>query len=557
MKKWIGVCVLGFGMTVAAETIRIQNDGDWASTNTWTGGVMPGVADIARINRSGKTATVTTVQSAGAIQVGVDESGTLVVDGGVLTAGNASWCGIGGGSTVTGSLIVVSGAVMVSNNWQMATGTGAHHISLTLHGGQMVVNGAFLQNKTTAASAVTTIYGGTLRVNSLQLTVGTMNLVGGELIISGDQTSYVNSCVSAGRLVADGGFGAITAIYRPETNDTLVTAGPAATVMLGMSPFGILLLFLRPGRRMMKKPVAAAVVFSLAQCFAEESSTNAAIKTIDVRGGFIYNHGAINPGDLGLAFTNAGVRDVTVSAGQLSGIDPETGAAITNSANLLSLKAESVTTVSNITAGGTFVGDGSGLTDLKATAVSGVLPASALPVSGTWNASGVTIENASLSGTVHVAGDSLTVSTNLTVQGVISGDGSGLSRVAAGGADGTIQFNQSGQLAGNTNYFIHPESGKLAFTANRGNLFRVFRRTGDFSETNMTYVLRCYKDTTELCMFQNGEETIRIRGDGSIYAAGTLNVSGLSLGGGESSVGSVNWFIPEEGDLSMGTFTQQ
>ena len=57
-------------------------------------------------------------------------------------------------------------------------------------------------------------------------------------------------------------------------------------------------------------------------------------------------------------------------------------------------------------------------------------------------------------------------------------------------------------------------------------------------------------------MLKDGVETIRLRGDGSIYATGALEVGGLSLGGGGTS-GSTGWFIPEEGDLSMGSFTQQ
>jgi hypothetical protein len=301
----------------------------------------------------------------------------------------------------------------------------------------------------------------------------------------------------------------------------------------------------------MKKGFSVGVVIALAVWVNAESVTN----NLDVQGGFIYNHGAINPGDVGMTFTNAGVRDITISAGQLSGVDPETGLAITNSANLLSLKAESLETTGNITAGGEFVGDGSGLTNLTVTSLSGTIPASSLPSSGTWNAAGVTIQNANLAGDIHVDGDVLTISTNLTVQGIIRGDGSGLSGVAAGGTDGAVQFNAAGVLSGNTNYFIHAETGKLAFNAKEGNLFRAFK-DGEVSDENLIYVLRRFEDTTELCMLNDGVETIRLRGDGSIVATGTLEVGGLSLGGGETS-GSTGWFIPEEGDLSMGTFTQE
>jgi hypothetical protein len=144
---------------------------------------------------------------------------------------------------------------------------------------------------------------------------------------------------------------------------------------------------------------------------------------MNVFGGFIYNHGIVNPGDLGLTFTNAGVRDITVSAGQLSGVDPGTGLIITNSANLLPLKTQSVDSstdiyaASNIVAGGSFIGNGSGLTNLDANMISsGSISAGRLPISGNWNAGTLTISN-------------------LTVTG-LTGDGSGLSGVNAAGISG-------------------------------------------------------------------------------------------------------------------------
>jgi hypothetical protein len=136
---------------------------------------------------------------------------------------------------------------------------------------------------------------------------------------------------------------------------------------------------------------------------------------ISMWGGFIYNHGFINPDDLGLTFTNEGIRDVTISAGQLSGVDPETGAVITNSANLLSLKAQSLTTVSNVTAGGKFIGDGSGLTNLNVNSLTGRISTASLPISGVWNAAGLTVSNLTVSG-ANVSGN-VAAMTNLTLNG--------------------------------------------------------------------------------------------------------------------------------------------
>jgi hypothetical protein len=139
----------------------------------------------------------------------------------------------------------------------------------------------------------------------------------------------------------------------------------------------------------------------LAGFISAETVTN----NLDVQGGFIYNHGAVNPGDIGMTFTNAGIRDITISAGQLSGVDPETGAVITNAVNLLPLKVQSLTTVGDIVTGGKFIGDGSELTNLN-------ISSSSLPTSGVWNAAGMTITNATLTG--HVSVSSLTVQGEFT-----------------------------------------------------------------------------------------------------------------------------------------------
>jgi hypothetical protein len=71
-----------------------------------------------------------------------------------------------------------------------------------------------------------------------------------------------------------------------------------------------------------------------------------------------------------LVFTNAGFRDSTISIGQLIGVNPATGVEITNSAQLLPLKAQSVTVAGDIiadgdvVASGYFIGDGSQLTGI-------------------------------------------------------------------------------------------------------------------------------------------------------------------------------------------------
>lgn len=291
----------------------------------------------------------------------------------------------------------------------------------------------------------------------------------------------------------------------------------------------------------MKVGMLLGAVIGLSGFAGAESVTN----NLNLNQGIVYNHGIVNPGDLGLNFTNEGVRDVTVSGGQLSGVDPETGAVITNAANLLPLKAQSLETSGDILVGGTLSGNASGLSNLN---VETALPEGAITADKLAGGS-VTGEKVAEGavGSQHIAA------------GAVQESHLGFnSKTVAGGQQGSLQFNQNGELAGFEDFFIHEETGKPAIISRSGNLMRYYNyyNNTEVSDENLIYVLRRYEDTTELCMLQNGVETLRLRGDGSIYASGTLKVGGLSLGGGGTQ-GSTGWFIPEEGDLSMGNFTQE
>jgi hypothetical protein len=270
---------------------------------------------------------------------------------------------------------------------------------------------------------------------------------------------------------------------------------------------------------------------------------------LDLEGGAVYNLGLIPVSETN-DFQEAPFRGMAVSVGQLTGVHPEDGSMITNYYLLLPLMAQSVQ-VADLVDAGYFVGDGSLLTNLDAGSVTGGrLPVAVLPISGTWDAGGLVIHNASLSGALQ--GEALTITSNLTVQGVISGDGSGLSDVAAAGEPGAVQFNEDGRLAGSTALFIHEETSRPAFFPEEGNYLRAYK-DGTVSDENLILVLRQFGDTSEVVLRRDGQDTIRLQGDGSIHAAGALNVGGLNIGVGDGSHVS---FIPAQGDLSMGPFTQ-
>jgi len=268
----------------------------------------------------------------------------------------------------------------------------------------------------------------------------------------------------------------------------------------------------------MKKAFVSGLVISLSFGVCAESVTN----NLDVQGGFIYNHGMINPGDMGMTFTNAGIRDVTVSAGQLSGVDPETGEVITNALNLISLKARSLETSGDIVSGGSFSGNASGLTHLSASRLTGKIKAANMPSSGTWNASGITINNAKLTG----------------------------GTVSAGGSSGSIQFNDNGILSGNPNFFIHPTEKKPAFRSPSGYFFRGYK-SEPISDDNLIYSLRNEDGTSVLRLRKDGQDKIVLSGDGTITLNGQ-SITNWPAGGGITNVawGSITGTLVGQSDLA-------
>ncbi|WP_372846792.1 hypothetical protein [Pontiella sp.] len=278
---------------------------------------------------------------------------------------------------------------------------------------------------------------------------------------------------------------------------------------------------------------------------------------IDMQGLPVYNHGFLDVASSGNDFTSTNMASRLVSVGQLVGINPETGQMVTNAVNLVPIMIRSAHVAGEVNAG-TFTGDGSGLSNLDGGAVVGYLPISALPTSGVWNVSGITLQNANFDGPISVGGESMEVGSDLDVQGTLSGDASGLTNIPAGGTDGSLQFNSDGSLAGNTNYFIHAETGKMGYysAGSQGNLMRVYADDTVAAE-NLLYVVRRYENTTELRLLEGGEDGIRFRGDGTAYIAGDLNVGGSVTFADGSVAGADGWYIPESGDLSMGSYTQE
>ena len=107
--------------------------------------------------------------------------------------------------------------------------------------------------------------------------------------------------------------------------------------------------------------------------------------SVDLGGGFVEHMGFIPAGDEGEAFTNAAIRNLGVSIGQLGGVNPETGEVIINEGNLLPLVAQELDITgfaffyTNIfVAGdthvyGTLYGSGAGISNIPVFSIQGSL----------------------------------------------------------------------------------------------------------------------------------------------------------------------------------------
>lgn len=141
-ERLVGVVMCGILLGVAVNavqgaTLRYRESGDWQNLNTdgssvgWSDNAnvnlpwnsMPTTADLGRINYNDNTVTVTTTETLGRVQVGVDQKGNLVIaNGGSLTtvAGNGQNgdVTIGQGNNVagTGTMFVQSGGTLNVGN---------------------------------------------------------------------------------------------------------------------------------------------------------------------------------------------------------------------------------------------------------------------------------------------------------------------------------------------------------------------------------------------------------------------------------------------------------
>ncbi len=277
------------GLTQAA-TIRFPGSGDWFDCVP-----LPGPLDVVRFNWASNTVTLSGVATVLAFQMGVDESGGLVVNsGGSLTVtGNSKIgnnAGGGGVNPTTGFLTVNSGGVVnAQGGWLMVAGnSGALTGNVTLNGGNLNVSGHLWVATGAGSHGNIDVFGGTLSVGGM-LGLGTVDTItlggtgrlsvhdGGVLSLAnvqadgslgsiqpgsllditgtglvtlpGDFTSVVDTYIAAGRIAGNGVPSLAQAVFDTGLNETLITAIPEPSTFALMALLGAGFLVRRLSRR--------------------------------------------------------------------------------------------------------------------------------------------------------------------------------------------------------------------------------------------------------------------------------------------------------------------
>lgn len=259
LKSLLALAVVGSTLVASqaeADTFRYRQTGNWTDVtdgttpgwglnpnNNGSPGSLPGLGDDARINWGGNTVTVdSAVGEVSRVQIGVDESGTVVVaNGGVLTAtldvlagnNNANATGtleVQSGGTVnigrilwsannnsTGVIDIQTGGVVnvASHLWWGVTGAATVTITGTLNqtGGILGLGTSDASTASGGTAAVTIGDNGVLSLNNISGSAGLPSIQAGseiditgtgELRLPGDLTGLLQDYVDAGKIVGEG-----------------------------------------------------------------------------------------------------------------------------------------------------------------------------------------------------------------------------------------------------------------------------------------------------------------------------------------------------------------
>ncbi|MEQ8846709.1 hypothetical protein [Botrimarina sp.] len=274
-----------------AATFRYRLSGDWTAVTDGTsagwglnpnndgspGAGLPGASDDARINFGNNTVSVTSaVPAVNRVQIGVDESGIVVVEnGGVLTANQDVLAG-NNNSNATGTLIVNDGGVVdvgrilwAANNdsngvidvraggtinaanhfWWGVTGNATIDVAGTINQTDGILGlGTSNASTPSGGTALVTIQdGGLLALNNISGAAGLPSIQAGSLIdiegsgeltLPGDFVGLLTDYANAGKLAGAGVPGmtnlAIDLTRNPGFTTAYVIPEPAGLLLGGM-----------------------------------------------------------------------------------------------------------------------------------------------------------------------------------------------------------------------------------------------------------------------------------------------------------------------------------
>lgn len=290
----LGTVLLAVSYQLAdAAVFRYRQSGDWSQAtdgsspgwglnpnNTPTPGSLPGAGDDARINWGGNTVTVSTiVPTVSRVQIGVDESGTVVVaNGGVLSSSSDLLAG-NNNSNATGSLIVQSGGQVTVGNILYAANNDADGSIDVQSGGQVTVGnhlwwgvtgtatisisgvidqtsgilGLGTLNASTPSGGVATVSiasGGSLNLNNISGAAGTPSIhtgsqiqisQGGLLTVKGDQIGSINNYIAENEIVGVGGDLQVSFDSNSNLTSVTVIPEPSAALLLGVFSLGLVM----------------------------------------------------------------------------------------------------------------------------------------------------------------------------------------------------------------------------------------------------------------------------------------------------------------------------
>jgi hypothetical protein len=212
-------------------------DGNWTVALNWSGDTVPTATDDANIPiasgpvfSAGRSATINRVFLRGA-------NGSLTMSGGSLTANN--YFDMAYTSTESATLTVSSGTITI-------TGASGHlycgrsgAATLNMSGGTIDVAATFYVARDLGSTGTVNLSGGTIDCNVLSMRSnntaanGTINITStGTLVIDGNVTVYVTTCVNNGWIKAYSGAGTVVLDYN-STNPGKTTVTASAPTKAG------------------------------------------------------------------------------------------------------------------------------------------------------------------------------------------------------------------------------------------------------------------------------------------------------------------------------------